>query len=294
MHHYDSLDLTVCIIIAIVLVVIWLNTRQPRRQDSQGNSTNDIQSEQEAIFVIRAAQHGEVELVQEPRGNAGSENRSRSVDSNAELVAHTKTLAVWTGWLSVAGIFAAYFAWRTLSAISGQLEQMKVDQRPWIPPNLAIAGPLVFNDAGASLPIYGDFENTGKSPAVSVRVAIFLFFGIGHTDNRESQRTRCDAQRYVERPSSGPVVFPGDTHFWLSSPGAPRRGMIISNDGAAFPSVLGCIIYYSTFDETQHQTRFIYRLRETGAANYLFTNHGNIPADRLSWYPEQLGGFDAD
>src|SRR5580704_2586834 len=74
---------------------------------------------------------------------AQSEKSKKLIRDPHRLVAiWTEALTKWTAVLVLAAIIAAIFAYATLNAIRGQLDEMRLERRPWAALAMSITTPL--------------------------------------------------------------------------------------------------------------------------------------------------------
>lgn len=178
-------------------------------------------------------------------------------------------------WTAGATVAIAAFTAATIGVgiaqwhiLSGTLNEMKAEQRPWIYADLSPGGKIFRNQSGGlTFPIGFTFHNDGHLPAFYVFPDIEAYLSgedgkVGSTTARERQRIRCD--RPLSKQSTiGITVFPsqktgfgasvGITAEEIESAGKAYRAATGRNAEFIFPWVTGCIRYRS-LDRIEHQT----------------------------------------
>jgi hypothetical protein len=181
-------------------------------------------------------------------------------------------------------------------------------ERPWIPINVNIAGPLSYDTNGLTIHLRFHFKNIGKSPAKNVWANFrFVIPELGTNFNPVSIQNELiqDAKRH---PSTlGHTVFPGEEIMLTISTAANNDDLKKATEkfAAIFPYLIGTISYNFVFEEEQHQTAFIYEVRREGlfperskqknrSVFAIFPDEGDIPAVDIRLFHHILGGFSAD
>ena len=129
------------------------------------------------------AQHKEWETAQESRTNELSAAVHRIEEelrrANDQDSPHKRSERWWNKW-EVLGLWAAAAigalaviisscdSHRQRDVMTWQLDEMKIDHRPWISVSVIPAGDLIFREDKIFLEVFFDMKNTGKSPAVFV------------------------------------------------------------------------------------------------------------------------------
>jgi hypothetical protein len=112
-----------------------------------------------------------------PAGNAPRANNAEPPggDQNRKL-----TNATW--WIAAATFIAAGVGFAQWWILSGTLDEMRDEQRPWVYADVSIGGPIFRNQSGGfTIPLTFIFHNTGHLPAlyVSPDVTRAALAGIG-------------------------------------------------------------------------------------------------------------------
>jgi hypothetical protein len=178
-------------------------------------------------------------------------------------------------------------------AMQGQLNQMVLAQRPWIPAKASVTSDLRFN-VGASLATFDfrfELENTGHSPAFDVSVVTYPITIVARrkqTAEVSKQTALCNV-----RNTSGPTIFPGEPVFHTIpeslSATNPDQDYVLGRGtpGATIEiGVLGCILYRSYGSEEIHRTPFFFSiLRYDNNGRYRPINPDSgeqVPGDSLT------------
>jgi hypothetical protein len=199
-----------------------------------------------------------------------SEQRSAMVTANATLV-----IAFFAIVAACVAISQAFIANRQLNAMQGQLDVMKIDERPWV----SLQGPaivttqlnIVIDPPENRLIMLGlnfIIKNVGKNPARRVGIVLRIVNAFDAPDLLSEQARICaDALRplkagakYVEF-----TMFPGDQYTiprlaFMQPEAINEAQKRRSKDGQTviLPRIIGCVDYQFLSDETHHQTGFIF------------------------------------
>jgi hypothetical protein len=162
------------------------------------------------------------------------------------------------------------------TAMIGQLNVMRAEQRPWIKVQPEATGPLIFTQTALGLttdvPVAINLTNVGKLPAFNVRVEIHATAAYGGSEPiDEVQRKACDfAATLMRAAPQGRLLFPTDSSDRVPGEKAPNiqppeitKGMALSATGMVGILVYGCALYAEEPGGPMHQTGFIYALGST-------------------------------
>lgn len=178
MPQYDDPLWTILVFAIIILAAIWAKVYNkvggaPYEADAGTDEKYNIA----AVDIMQAAQLGRVDSLYKIEKPPTQTHDSAKTEQ--DVVRAIKPIEWWTGILAVATVLAAIFAGFTLSAIRGQLNEMRAEQRPWVSVgNAAVASDFIFDGGGAKLAISFYLCNTGHLPArdVGINAVIVPFF----------------------------------------------------------------------------------------------------------------------
>lgn len=193
----------------------------------------------------------------------------------------TRMVGLFTFALVVVGIVTAVIFWRQLNVMQGQLDEMHVEQRPWITiNNLAVVAPLHYNPINKAIDIRLKFllQNTGKSPARYVSVSPDVQADAQDVYNK--LRISCEKDR-LSKIYMGTVISPRQysaQEFIISitkkqidsAPGDPSHRYIS-------PFIYGCVLYRFMFGNAVHETTFLINLMINKGAWIINPTERNIP-----------------
>jgi hypothetical protein len=143
--------------------------------------------------------------------------RSQTEKSNRDLVMArwTRRVGIFTAALVVVGVVTAVIFWRQLNVMQGQLDEMRLEPRPWLTMDVKIAGPLTFSPA-PKISLNVVLTNIGKSPAFNAWFNTVLFPFSVSTDVTKEIPQRCAVARQdqLKRQAFHPkqpgyILFPG-------------------------------------------------------------------------------------
>ncbi len=175
------------------------------------------------------------------------------------------------------------------SVMQGQLDEMRLEQRPWLKVESSAGTGYDEGDGKIWAPHDVDLEitNTGKTPAFFVSIDFRITDANVHSATIE-QEAACSpwrgklGSRQIER---GPTLFPGQSmtmsvgadlnpekiaeskRVWENAvasgriqrpPNYPHKELIFNPESFLYPQLSGCINYKSTPGGEWHQTGFIY------------------------------------
>jgi hypothetical protein len=120
----------------------------------------------------------------------------------------------WRIWLEISAIVAAFIAaggiFLQQCTMQGTLDEMHVEQRPWVYTEIVGAdSPMHFNGSGIKLDLHYTLKNVGKSAALNARVyALVLLSGLAAEDAPEEdywgrvKSTNGLSKMFGEKPTS--------------------------------------------------------------------------------------------
>jgi hypothetical protein len=175
-------------------------------------------------------------------------------------------------WAGVQGIAATF-------ALNAAKSEFDLSERPWIYADGDIIAPISRSPDGSSLSTTVEFtiHNLGYSPAIAVSLYIDdPLYSIPITpDLAVKQSKLCDPSARVSGSPIAPeiTVFPSqqgrpeDKLIFLSGFMIPKTMDEKSRQGGKpwqtiTPAVVGCIHYGFEFDQSPHQTPFIYQIAD--------------------------------
>ena len=164
-----------------------------------------------------------------------------------------------------------------LKAMSGQLDEMQEEGRPWAKIDLHTANFPPFDPTGpaTAIPVVATITNVGKSPLFGAKIRSWPFIpGISGEDFFVAWKKDCAKFRTEDRGDpwdQGAFLFPGDNFtdgnlmVGPQMPGISQKtlGMVKAwSDGRRVISiyVYGCINYSFTAGGKVHQTRFLVQM----------------------------------
>jgi hypothetical protein len=193
---------------------------------------------------------------------------------------------------ALGSVIVGFFQWQVMS---GQLKEMQAAQRPWVSANIQIAGPLVFEANGSSIPLKITLKNTGDTPATRILAIPRLFVREKQPmDLLAIQKRRCEAGRRPPVPSGGIgyTLFPGDTVTEYNTPTMTHDEF--GSQQTIAPFIVVCINYQFTYSGENHQTAAMYTLMRVdptrpGMAFVIKPQDGSVPIDKLRF--QFLGSY---
>lgn len=267
--------------LAFVVLLIWLLTlissaiysdnsedtaKSADQRDQPNYPQQNIQHEvHAALAAITDAIHSHGRILH-------SEDRHRS---KREKV----TIAV-LGATAVFALFAAAAAIASAWIFQGQLNEMRVERRPWVsisekdsvfqaePSTALVNSPL----SGPRLGIRMRIRNSGRSPALRIRILLRLvsraFPSAAEPNLIDEQRSLCDQAAKAAPPNNKSswypevTIFPGDEIpiAQIAVGGPTSIGKTITT-----PSIIGCILYDSPILAETPYTGIILDVFRSGA-----------------------------
>jgi hypothetical protein len=221
----------------------------------------------------------------------------------------------WTLWRSTEKMWEASQRQIGISDAANKLnrEHFILGERPWIKPEIIIAGPLRFERGNASIKLEVKTTNVGKTPAFKVHPFIWSHecgFDLGVIDlHRRYSKTIRNLP--MSEADSGRVLFPDETETFCDESTVARWGpqqinlaKAASPDEVNFfaPGIIVCIDYASVLRDVHYQTTRIYILMQTiplsnvvpvlpKVMGYLSLNRPEIPANELVLLPHPQGSI---
>lgn len=190
-------------------------------------------------------------------------------------------------------------------------QQLIASTRPWVKVDLSVGGDLRFEPSGTYIKVRFTTKSFGTTPAVGVRVnpAVFLLSPL-HGDLIEEQTRICTQGRNPLPPGpmiAGATLFPGEEKIWdiaIQVPQAQIEGVWkdmreFHKDNEVYtffsPTIIGCVNYRFTFDDTLHGTPFSAGMEmrdlKSGHIVSIDTRLGIIPAPLLVLNQEMSSMF---
>ena len=181
--------------------------------------------------------------------------------------------------------------------------------RPWVSfASEGFNGPLTYGEDGASVRLRFVLQNVGHSPAVGVHVEAEVFSALDEqVDLVTRMRQFCD--RIKSAPTGrnfGYVLFPAappmtqDINLSISKEVVAKTS-VKGSPQFLVPIVIGCIDYKFVFEDTHHQTGFIYTVQRSNrvrpeqppnrAPTAIFPDEGDVPLADLQLMRFPLGFF---
>ncbi|HLZ02095.1 MAG TPA: hypothetical protein VKR55_08075 [Bradyrhizobium sp.] len=190
-----------------------------------------------------------------PISYQSEQDQKRKLD--ADMVLWTRAVARYTKALVFVGVGGIVVAGATAYLIRGQLQESKIEQRPWVTIHKISIRKLVKNESFLFNPAEGmfhlsfDLTNTGHLPAV---VDVFAEIVRGEDNNwKIVQEEQCAKEpKWDDSPY---LVFPNDTK---SFPYFVDRTIQIRDWSAVesyTPVITGCVVYEDASHE-RYQTAF--------------------------------------
>lgn len=221
--------------------------------------------------------------------------RTASDTASERLVIATWAIAL----LAIATIVVGYWQYE---AISGQLEQMQEEKRPWIIPDINIVGLRFYKNGRAEITYDMSYRNIGNSPAnVNVYVTALLLTEKMIFESSKEEEFACD--KASVKNGYNITVFPDHSAPRLVGGSGQGRAYIDNPEYAsAWPTpgrgifrLVGCIGYVYSFNwQRQGKTGFSYNIDRhiTGdTLGHPFSPvEGDVPLEDINFYPNPFGG----
>jgi hypothetical protein len=189
-------------------------------------------------------------------------------------------------WLSP--LSRAYFLWVTDETLRKTFE---MNQRPWVSVDVAIVGPLIFEDTGSSVPLKIEIKNHGLSLAEDVRLFPVLYPNeIGQISTQEIQDARCRKPRNnADHGLLAYTLFPGQSSVTVAAPGlteADIKSLKAVEKAEIFPSVVVCVSYRASLTKAIHFTSAFFGIVQRIAENSNLTTAIELKSAPMG--PERL------
>jgi hypothetical protein len=271
-------------------------TGEPESETNKGQERNPPPRARARVIVriLRALKRYETSR----RRRRETETSQHQV--NERMMARwTRRVGLFTAALVVVGGVTAAILWQQLGATHDEFE---ATHRPWIYASAELAGDLTIRSNGAIFQTKFTFHNTGKTPAIHIKMHIDAL----SVDRHDRHEPIVERQKRVCVPTDGGplfTLFPDDKATTPHPILVGSEDLKISNDGAGGQEslpiyVTGCVEYQFTFDGTRHYSRFLYKL---GAAIPRFygpvitLTNGIAKRENMILEPDYTGGgWDAD
>ena len=211
----------------------------------------------------------------------------------------------------VTGI-VAYYQWRALNSTDRTMdEQLQVmrqslaaGERPWLAlTDVTLLSDIANNPQGTRARVRFTLRNVGRTPARGVGASPRLYVMSPSAPDLLSAQERTCEQARTYFPKLGAVVFPNETttyDFDLSISGEAIDDAVRGKTRETLSYVVfGCVTYGFTFDDTVHQTRFMFNVERKpvmdspGSPSAEITKGMTIPASDVILAKHVLG-FAAD
>lgn len=193
---------------------------------------------------------------------------------------------------------------RTANLVSR--ESLIANRRPWVSIAISVGQRgLYFDVNGANLHLIFTMSNTGGTPAAYVQIIGGPSLTTGSNSEIQELEELCSAAKLRSQDPRmlGTTLFPGETQVsdmvYTFANSDTIASQILVNHGFVFITVLGCIDYASTFnDSAHHQSHFIFELvpfRANGKFHPIRPDEGDVPSAELTLRRSfRAGGFYAD
>lgn len=169
----------------------------------------------------------------------------------------------WAGVSAITTVFASIVAVFALFAIRGQVDEMRLEQRPWVYGDAEPGGQFYRNQSGGfSILIKFTFHNTGHLPALYTWPAARIYLRAENNKTLDLQREACKKRQEEETSPTvaGNTVFPGqDLSVAISPDGDATKdkwdaALASRQNIGVSPLVVGCIDYQIPGETPKHHT----------------------------------------
>jgi hypothetical protein len=183
-------------------------------------------------------------------------------------------------------------------------------ERPWVAVEYTAGGPLTYDANGLRITVRFRVRNTGKSPARGVWIDPVLAapaIGIDTFNPRALHHARLADLKTRTLVPFGYTLFPGEriSQDYTMSIDAKEVKRITQLVPFLYLMVYGAVSYGFVYDETTHLTSFAFDVKRDPsrnpaalaakrAADAIFVNDGDIPADALQLMRSFMGEERAD
>lgn len=188
-------------------------------------------------------------------------SRQQERDAEREWDKKWRRLEVVGIWVA-AGVGVAAIIWSVVSS-SGQLSEMRAEQRPWVSAQkISGNGPMDFNSGGITVPLTFEFLNSGHGPAFYVEVALLPQLFSRNMFDPVVQQKNCRRQIRF-----GVSLFPNQATSLSYT--ATVTAKDIERENALWPPkakppltifMLACIRYTDAVTGMEHYTPYILRV----------------------------------
>jgi hypothetical protein len=145
--------------------------------------------------------------------------------SSRRTACATVAMAVFTAAIFALGVFQYLVLKGQLTTMQGQLDEMRIEQRPWLSAEITISDPIIYDGFGIRVPFTFKVKNPGKEPAfhADARAMIYSHGMIRQTGSLEEMHTQfCEmagsATRLGNTGGIDYVLFPNDVAAMLDTP----------------------------------------------------------------------------
>jgi len=168
--------------------------------------------------------------------------------------------------LGILGIYTQINYW----LLQTTQRQLEMSERPWIRPDIFLAGPLTFDKNGMHVILSVGVKNIGHSVALKVWPTVSVVaLQIGSEAEIRNAEKRWGCPARSEGPAWGTTIFPdqlvpANIYDTMMTPEQIEAGKIKwAKPGSKVlsPYVLACIEYRAVFSDADYQTAYIYRLQ---------------------------------
>jgi hypothetical protein len=210
-----------------------------------------------------------------------------------------------TGKVAAAAKESAEATAKVAAAAKASADVAIIAQRPWVSIKATVGqNGLYYNVNGANLDLVFQLNNTGNTPAITVRIMGSPRLDVEINERmRELERVCSEAKGQPPNPKMvGYTIFPHDPlTIPITYSFADKQTLKTITDkqhGLVFPVVIGCIDHFLTYGEpAHHQSRFVYtldRLTPEGP-RAIRAADGDVAANSLRLIPSfEAGSFQAD
>jgi hypothetical protein len=189
-----------------------------------------------------------------------------------------------TVFLAVATVVLAWVSYKQLSILSGQLEEMRAEQRPWVhSKDMPVVTQFLYLPSGnihLEMKIY--MENVGRLPAQDTSGRMLILGGGVIDDNLRNDCARAEWRDLLGVPGvRGVTIFPRETAPEGLFSDINKDDITVDKVGNSFaPLIVGCIAYRFPEGDTYHHTPFICILT--------LKIPGGIPRERREFLPDEF------
>lgn len=268
--------------LAILYALIHGKVKRQKKRASKFQSICDSSS----ISVLEAIRDGRLDSDDDKFPSKTKKQRVFLTNPHSAIAIWTEALTKWTAVLGAAGIFAAIFAWWTLTAIRGQLSEMEAERRAWISLSMRVDDSVTHDATGGHLVLVYNVKNIGRSPARNVDFQAQIFpFGTIQDLQMDAETTCKISEEKKALKGAGQLFFPNE-----DDPNDRYNIDKFDSDLVENSFVVGCVTYQFLDDATSHRTIRAYDLSRSSAQK--IGRWTSIPAHDLKFalHPE-WGGY---